>query len=176
MRETVLYIAVSLDGFIADAEGGVGWLSGQDASYQGDYGYGNFAETVDTVLMGYRTYDQITSELSPGIWPYQDMQSFVFTHRELPAQGRITFTSQPPTTLIEALKCQPGKKIWICGGADLIRQMMAADLIDEYHLTIMPVLLGRGLRLFQDNENTVRLRLTAIKSENGTIDCIYKKQ
>ena len=69
MRRIVLYIAMSLDGYLADSAGGVDWLTGQDPAWDGDGGYSDFIRTVDTVIMGRRTYDQITTQLSPGSWP-----------------------------------------------------------------------------------------------------------
>ena len=80
MRKAVLYIALSLDGFIADSAGGVGWLHGHDPALE-EGSYGEFAATVDTVIMGRRTYDQVRGELSPGAWPYEGMDCYVLTHR-----------------------------------------------------------------------------------------------
>ena len=71
MRRIVLYIAMSLDGYLADPAGGVDWLTGQDPSWEGDGGYSDFVRTVDTVILGRRTYDQITTQLSPSAWPYE---------------------------------------------------------------------------------------------------------
>ena len=72
MRKAVAYLAVSLDGYIADADGGVGWL-GAFADEQEDRGYEAFVQSVDTVVMGGRTYRQVAEELSPGAWPYEGL-------------------------------------------------------------------------------------------------------
>lgn len=80
MREVILYIALSLDGYIADENGDVGWLGGSDEEYESDEGYERFQQTVDTVVMGYNTYHQIVTELSPDKWPYPQLESYIFTH------------------------------------------------------------------------------------------------
>ena len=79
MRTVTLYIAMSLDGFIADRHGGVDWLYGNTPDDNGG-SYESFAAGVDTVIMGRRTYDQITAELSVGSWPYEGMDCYVLTH------------------------------------------------------------------------------------------------
>ena len=100
MRKVILYIAMSLDGYIADSGGGVGWLSEYGGS-AGDDGYQEFAAEVDTVVMGMNTYRQITTELSPGEWPYGGMRCFVMTHSPAAApQGEAVFTDQPPSELV----------------------------------------------------------------------------
>ena len=84
MRRIVLYIAMSLDGYLADPAGDVDWLTGQDPSWEGDGGYSDFVRTVDTVILGRRTYDQITTQLSPSAWPYEGLSAWVLTHRDAP--------------------------------------------------------------------------------------------
>ena len=84
MRKTVLYIAESLDGFIAAPDGGVGWLTEQHPDGLEEGSYPEFIRTVDTVLMGYTTYHQIVTELSPDKWAYEGMHTYVFTHKEIP--------------------------------------------------------------------------------------------
>lgn len=175
-RKVVLYIGISLDGYIADADGKLDWLMGQDDAYTGDYGYGAFEKQVDTVLMGYRTYHQVVSELSPEEWVYADKETYVITHKELEDKEGIHFTKEPLETLVGRLKKECKKGIWVCGGAELIRQLMEKNLIDEYHLTIMPVLLGKGIPLFQGGEKEQLLKLVSLQSENGVIDCIYRKR
>ena len=84
MRKAVLFIAVSLDGYIADQNGQVDWLNGQEPGEDNGDSYSQFIQTVDTVVMGGRTYRQVAEELSPGQWPYQGLTSYVVTHREYP--------------------------------------------------------------------------------------------
>lgn len=176
MRKTILYIAMSPDGYIADDNGGVDWLGGQDPNYRGDYGYGEFITGIDTVVMGYTTYRQIATELFPDKWPYAGLSSYVITHREIPDANGIKFTSRPLHELISTLKQQEGKAVWICGGANIVNQLMDYDLIDEYHFTLIPTLLGKDIRLFEERDNEIPLRLIASSSENGAVNCIYGKR
>ena len=146
-RKVILYLAMSLDGFIADKNGGVGWmdLANNGEAFEGDYGYAAFSAEVDTVLMGMTTYRQITQELSPGAWPYVGMECQVFTHGAPPPDANAVFTSEDPAEAVRRLKARSGRNIWVCGGAQLARRMMALDLIDVYQLTVMPVILGGDL-------------------------------
>lgn len=176
MKKTILYIAMSLDGYIADNEGNIDWLGGQDPNYQGDYGYSQFIENIDTVVMGYTTYDKVTTELSPDQWPYEGLNSYVLTHREMTDTSEIKFINQPVNELLSKLNKESGKSIWICGGANIIHQFIEYSLIDEYHLSIMPVILGNGIRLFGESEQEKHLRLIASSTTNGVLDCIYHKR
>lgn len=174
MRKVVLYISLSLDGYIADVGGDVGWLGGQDPDYTGDYGYEAFICTADTVLMGARTYRQVTEELSPDCWPYQGLETYILTHRPEPDTPERRFVDGSPTELLRRLRQEEGGNIWICGGADLIRQCMGE--IDELHLSIMPILLGNGTPLFPEGGPPLTLRLTDLRQENGVIDCVYQRR
>ena len=172
MRKTVLYIGMSLDGYIADPNGGVGWMNGQEESAENGDSYENFIKTVDTVIMGWNTYHQVTTELSAGEWVYEGLTTWVITHRtaeegEKAAESPILFTDRSPCDLVKSLKKEEGKNIWICGGADIVRQLMEEDLIDVYHISILPILLGDGIRLFQTSEKERKLRLIRTESENG---------
>ncbi len=85
MRKIVLYIAMSLDGYIADANGGVSWLRGQDPDSESEGSYPEFVRDIDTVVMGWETYHQVITELSPDEWVYEDLMTYVITH---PSGGR----------------------------------------------------------------------------------------
>lgn len=168
--KVILYIAVSLDGYIADAAGGVGWLEGEDPLYDGDYGYEAFFRGIDTVVMGWNTYRQADTELSPGQWPYGGKETYVLTHRRLPDREGIHFLSCPAAELVSQLK-ERGD-VWICGGAALVEQLL--EQIDEFHLSVMPVLLGGGIRLFSQG-GMHRLVLASAETENGVLNCVYRK-
>lgn len=96
MRNVILFIAMSLDGYLADRRGGVDWLRGQDPGAEDPDSYAPFSQRVDTVLMGWNTYHQIITELSPGTWVYSGMTSYVFTHRELPPPTRSASPARTP--------------------------------------------------------------------------------
>lgn len=175
-RKVILYTAVSLDGYIADKNGKTGWIGGEYGSYQGDYGLSGFMSIVDTVIMGMETYKQITGELSPGAWPYAGKTTYVLSHRPAEDTEEIKFIDSKISTLIQNLQQEEGSNIWICGGADVANQAVAENLIDEYHLTVMPIILGSGIRLFKDNNKEIKLHLVKNINKNGVIDCLYEKR
>lgn len=174
MGKVVLFIAMSLDGYIADREGKVDWLAGQDPGGEDPDAYAQFIQRVDTVVMGWNTYRQVVTELSPGHWPYDGLTAYVVTHRDLPSTDRIQFTGRDPRALVEDLRRQPGRDIWICGGACLVQQL--ADLIDEYDISVIPVLLGGGVPLFAPAERAVPLELARTCSCNGITELVYRRR
>lgn len=176
MRQTVLYIAMSLDGYIADRNGGVEWLTGQDGGVDAGDSYTEFTKEIDTVVMGWNTYHQVTTELAPGEWVYEEFTSYIFTHREPDSTEKIRFVKESPGEFIRSLKRQDGKDIWICGGADIVQQLMREDLIDRFHISVIPVILGEGIRLFGTMEKDVKLRLVKEESYNGISELIYEKR
>lgn len=174
MRKTVLFIAVSLDGYIADPDGKVDWLEGEDKTADSGNTYEEFIKDIDTVIMGYKTYNQIITELSPDKWAYEGLKSYVITHRELKSSEDIEFTNLSPCLLIKKLREEAGKDIWICGGADIARQLIRENLIDKYYITIIPTILGSGIPLFGETQNEIKLRLIETKSCNGMVDLVYE--
>ena len=175
MRETVLFIAMSLDGYIADSSGGVAWLHGQDEAL-GDGGvYEAFVRDVDVVLMGWKTYRQIVTELSPDAWVYEGMTTYVFTHRALPSTAAVRFTDEPPAALVRRLRAEEGGRIWVCGGAALAQQLMREGLIDRYDLSVIPTILGAGVPLFGGAQDARRLRLLDARADNGIVRLIYAR-
>ena len=176
MRKVTLFIAMSLDGYIADKDGGVDWLNGQEEDGENMDTYSEFIKTIDTIIMGWNTYHQVITELSPEEWIYPEQVSFVITHREIPSTERIRFTSESPCDLIKRLREEEGNGIWICGGASIVRQLMETDLIDTLHISVIPTLLGDGVRLFGPLEKEQKLRLVKTQSYNGITDLVYEKR
>lgn len=177
MRKVILFIAMSLDGYIADREGGVDWLGGHGDDSEMRDTYSEFIVHVDTVVMGRNTYDQIVTELSPDEWVYRDLTSCVITRREVPASAEnIRFLAEDPCRLIRSLREKEGKAIWICGGADLVQQLWKEDLIDVYYISVIPILLGNGIRLFGENGSRIPLKLVKTQSYNGITDLIYERR
>ncbi len=176
MRKVTLFIAMSLDGYVADKDGGVDWLNGQEEDGENMDTYSEFIKTIDTIIMGWNTYHQLTSELSPEEWVYPEQVSFVITHREIPSTERIRFTSESPCDLVKRLREEEGNGIWICGGASIVRQLMETDLIDTLHISVIPTLLGDGVRLFGPLEKEQKLRLVKTQSYNGITDLVYEKR
>ncbi len=174
MRKTVLYIAISLDGYVAQKDGGIAWLAGDGSNPESMGTYPEFYNSIDTVVLGYKTYHQIVTELSPETWVYADKQSYVLTHREIQSTENITFTKENPAALIEKLKSQQGGDIWICGGATIAQRLLEADMIDEYRLSIIPVVLGEGIPLFA--QSSKQLKLISTSHDNGIVELIYSRR
>jgi len=141
-RPIILYIATSVDGFIAYPDGNIDWLLAGD-----DYGYLKFYASVDTLLMGRNTYDQI---LSFGPWPYAGKPTYVFTTHppETVPDAAIEFVREEAAAFVEKLRGQPGGPIWLVGGADLATAFQQAGLINELIISVHPRLLGQGIALF----------------------------
>ncbi len=176
MCKVTLFIAMSLDGYIADKDGGVDWLNGQEEDGENMDTYSEFIKTIDTIIMGWNTYHQVITELSPEEWIYPEQISYVITHREIPSTERIHFTSESPCDLVKRLREEEGNGIWICGGASIVRQLMETDLIDTLHISVIPTLLGDGVRLFGPLEKEQKLRLVKTQSYNGITDLVYEKR
>lgn len=172
-RKVIIYISQSLDGFIADSQGNVDWILGNNENYDSDYGYETFIKDIDTVILGANTYNQIKNELSPDNWVYENLQSYVLTHERNTDTPNIKFVNINIKELLNRLQQENGKSIWICGGANLANQCVKENLIDEYQITTIPVILGNGIRLFAENNKKIKLKLKEIKEENGLITGIY---
>lgn len=111
LRKVSLFIAQSLDGYIADKNGSVDWLGGQVAEQPMPDVYSEFIQAVDTVIMGYKTYEQVSTQLSPDNWPYSGMKTYVLTHRKIKARPEISFVKEALPELIERLQQQAEKDL-----------------------------------------------------------------
>jgi dihydrofolate reductase len=164
-----VYIAVSADGFIARKDNGLDWLSIVEAQGE-DYGFASFMGSVDTLLMGRNTYDVA---LGFGAWPYAGKRVVVLTHR--PAQPRHdeTFASGSPAELVARLAADGSKRVYLDGG-HLIRQFLAAGLVNDMTLSIIPILLGEGIPLFGAGVRESRLSLVESRSfPTGLVQLSY---
>lgn len=175
MKKVRLFIAMSLDGYIADRAGNVNWLTGQGEDDTVD-AYSEFVKDIDTVVMGWNTYHQIITELSPDEWVYNDFKTYVVTHNKRTSSDKICFTDESPVVLVKRLKEEGGKDIWICGGANIIQQLVQEDLIECYYITVIPTILGSGIRLFENTDHEIELRLQKTQAYNGMVDLVYTKR
>ena len=173
MRQVVLFIAMSLDGYIASPDGGIDWLGGESAEASDFGSYERFIAGVSDIVMGHTTYRQLTTELMPGAWPYAGKTTHVLTHRALEPEAGVVRTQEPLGELIARLKSQPGGEIWICGGASVANQFLRAGLIDRFHLNVMPTIRGAGIRLFDALEQPIPLTLLSTERYNGIVDLVY---
>ncbi len=176
MRKVILYIAMSLDGYIAEKNGDVGWINGDGSEPNAIGSYPKFYESIDTVVMGWNTYNQITTELSPNNWPYEGRKSYIITNREKENEPEIVFVNEHLIELIEKLKKQSGKNIWICGGASIAQQLIKANMIDEFCFSIIPTILGEGIRLLPELQDELQIKLVKTENYNGIVDLVYEKR
>lgn len=171
MGKVTYYVAASVDGFIADSNGGVGWLPDGEAD---DYGYGEFYAGVEALVMGRRTYNQA---LSFGDWPYGGKPAYVFTHSpspEAPAGVRFVQTGDPDS--IGDIVSQHAGTVWLVGGANLADQFRQAGLIDEYQVHVVPVILGEGVPLFGGRGTPTKLQLEMVQSyPDGLVRLRYRR-
>ncbi|SDR19075.1 dihydrofolate reductase family protein [Natronobacterium texcoconense] len=166
----ILYIAASVDGFIADEDGGVEWLEEFDDGASD--GYEAFFADVDCLVVGSNTYEQIRSF---GEWPYEDRPAYVLTRRDLPrATDAVEFYDGNVTDLSAELD-QQYDRIWLVGGARLARSFLRANQIDDLRLSIVPILLGDGISLFDGSGDRRRLHhLETETRESGIVELRYE--
>ncbi|MDM1396950.1 dihydrofolate reductase [Myroides odoratimimus] len=171
MRQVVLYISSSLDGFIAKAGDDLSFLDAVQREGE-DYGYAAFVETIDTVLIGKRTYDWVVSQ-GHG-FHHADKETYVMTRQNLPTEGNVTFYNGDLKELISKLKSQEGKDIFCDGGALLVNRLLKDGLIDKIVISLIPVLLGGGTRLFDIGIPESKLQLEDTRSfESGLVQLCY---
>ena len=173
MGEIILYIASSLDGFIASEDGSVDWLeSVEEPDPEEDYGYQELFERVDTVLMGRKTYEQI---LGFGEWPYESKRCIVFTREPLAySDERVEFVDEPAAFLGNLLD-DGSAATWLVGGSETASYLLKEGLIRHMIITMLPIVLGGGIHLFQGLEREFRLKLLEMKSyPNSFIQLHYE--
>ncbi|MGK7378752.1 dihydrofolate reductase family protein [Planococcus sp. 1R117A] len=146
-RKVTCYIAISLDGYIATKDDSLDWLF--KVEMEGDAGYAEFIETIDTVVMGRRTYDWIV-EMEKGKVPYPDKKCYVFSNSKSGQAENVIFTNEDVKSFVEREKSLPGKDIWVVGGGNLLHSFLKEKLIDEFLISIAPIMIGQGIPLFQE--------------------------
>lgn len=173
-RKVFIFIASSLDGYIARLDEDLSFLSIVQKEGE-DYGYSDFIKNVDTVIMGRKTYDWIMKEVHK--FPHADKESYIITRTPRAAKGKIKFYSESLSELILRIKSKKGKNIFIDGGAEIIDILLKENLIDEFIVSIIPILLGDGIRLFKDGRTEQQLSLVNVKSyDTGLVQLHYKRQ
>lgn len=172
-RKVALYIATSLDGYIARENNDISWLSMVERPNE-DYGYNDFVKGVDTVVMGRKTYEKV---LSFGIdFPHKDRMCYVLSKTLEGTDQNVQFYRGSIDELVKELKKQGGKDIFIDGGSEVVREFRNRDLIDEYIISIIPVLLGKGIRLFKEVDIENRLKLIDSKAyDSGLVQLKYER-
>jgi dihydrofolate reductase len=149
MRKVCLFIAMSLDGYIAKPNDDLSFLKLVEKEGE-DYGYAAFTDSTDTLIIGRKTYEYVVRTLGSSFYDTGQRDVCVMTRRHLPSKGRVIFYSQPIEHLIQTLQSEKGKHIYCDGGAEVIHSLLNQDLVDEMTLSIVPVFLGEGVRLFKE--------------------------
>lgn len=173
MSKIILYIASSLDGFIAGRNGDISWLDAYQVEGE-DYGYSEFLKTIDIIVMGSKTYEQL---LNFGSWPYEGVKTYIMTRRQLEQadKAKVEFYSGDLDSFVPGIRRESHKDIWLVGGASLAQSFLKHSLIDEMVLSIIPVILGDGIPLFGRTQKELRLKLLKSGSyNNGVVQLHYE--
>ncbi len=171
MITVTYYVACSLDGFIATPDGGLDWL--EDVSVEGeDFGYADFFASIDAMVMGSTTYEQV---LGFGDWPYDDKRCWVMSDRPLqPTRLEISISPEGPAEVLAEIEAEGFSHAWLVGGGQLAGSFRAQNLIDEFVITVIPVVLGDGIPLFVDPGKRQSLQLVGThRSGNGVVTLHY---
>ena len=170
MREIILYSAISIDNYIARSDGNIDWLNTPGMIPEGeDFGYGEFYNSIDTTLSGNTTYEQVLGFGGP--FPYPDKKNYVFTRQsEKKTSEYVEFISSDISGFCAGLKQQRGMNIWLVGGGKLNTSLLDSALIDRVILTKIPIPLGTGIPLFEQEDWNSRFKiLTTRVYENGIV-------
>ena len=175
-RSVTLHMVSSLDGFIAKPDNSVSWLNDTGSVYEAGVSISaeevaTFLKAIDCYVMGSRTYEHAL-ELG---WPYGDTPAVVVSGREWPpARKSVEFYSGDLKTLVDVKLAPRFRNIWLVGGAILCQRFLELGLVDEIKLTIAPVLLGDGLRLFGGSLSEERWNLkNVVAYKNGFVELSY---
>ncbi len=176
MRKLSLFIATSLDGYIAKPNDDLSFLKLVEKEGE-DYGYNEFTETIDALIIGRRTYDYVVKEIGASHYDNGERNVYVLTRTERPNHGKTIFYTGDLTELVQQLKSENGKNIYCDGGAEVINELLTHDLIDEFIISVVPVLLGSGTRLFKDGRPEQTLKFVKAKTfETGLAQLHYKRE
>jgi dihydrofolate reductase len=176
MRRLSLFIAMSLDGYIAKPNDDLSFLKLVEKEGE-DYGYSEFTDTIDTLIVGRKTYDYVLREIGPSHYDNGQRDVYVITKTERPQTGRTTFYTGDITELVQRLKSQKGKNIYCDGGAEVVNELLKNDLIDDFIISVIPVLVGNGTRLFKDGRPEQILEFLTTKTfETGLTQLHYKRK
>ncbi|MEY2638877.1 MAG: hypothetical protein RIR90_359 [Bacteroidota bacterium] len=173
MRELIVYIAMSVDGFIAGNNDDLSFL--QQVEQEGeDYGYADFIQTIDTVIIGRRTYDTVMRLTDQ--FPHADKTCYIISSKAQEPKGNLRFYTGDLKALVALLKeIKSDKHIFCDGGASIVQQLLRLQLVDRLIVSIIPVVLGDGIRLFGDNTIQQNLQLVHSKSyPKGLVQLHYQ--
>ena len=177
-RRILLDLAVTLDGFIEGPKGEVDWCV-----MDPDMDFKNFLNHIDTILYGRKSYD-LWGQYTPGsevsdtekeIWEWvHSKEKYVFSKTQNKSENNVTFINENILEEVMELKNKPGKDIWLYGGASLITTFINLGLVDEFRLSVHPIILGEGKPMFIDIKQRVNLKMVEIKRfSSGVVQLCY---
>lgn len=169
-RKLISYVAMSLDGFIAKPDGDISFLSIVEKEGE-DYGYAEFIKTIDTIIVGRKTYDKI---LDIGFNYPLDKDIYVISRNIKKDQGRIKTYSGSLRYLVSDLRKTSGRNIFCDGGSEIVNELLQDNLIDEFIISIIPVVLGEGILFFKEKRPELKLELiNCQKFDTGLVQLHY---
>ncbi|MCR2805604.1 dihydrofolate reductase family protein [Paenibacillus soyae] len=179
-RKIVLDLAVTLDGFIEGKNGEIDWCI-MDA----EMGFHHFLNSIDTIFYGRKSYDlwgQYTPELEHAddsekeLWEaFHSKKKYVFSRTQQGTDQNAIYINDQILEKVNEIKNKPGKNIWLYGGASLITTFIHLDLVDEFRLSVHPVVLGEGKPLFEDIKQRLNLKLVHTKTfSSGVVQLVYR--
>ena len=187
-RKIIVYIATSADGYIARSDGNVDWLNRPRTA--GDYGMGEFYKSIDTVLWGRKTYEPVlqafaskkraakrrpAKEGKPKSRPGK-IKNYVFSHqRPENIPPGVEFITSSIKDFAQSIRAEPGKNIWMMGGAGIIGSFLDENEINEFMIHVIPTFIGEGVPLVQPRQRTVPLKLIATQEyTDGVVKLHYE--
>jgi dihydrofolate reductase len=177
LARTIYFAAATLDGYIADADGGIDWLTGFEPNYEGGGesvtgGIDSFLEGIGALVSGSTTYEFILGH----DWPYGDRPSWVLTSRELPVaeSADIRFHNGPVADIHPEMLAAAGERdLWVVGGGPVASDLADAGLLDELWVTVVPIVLGSGKPLFSRPIDRAMRLLGTRTFSSGMIELRY---
>lgn len=171
-KKVILYIAMTLDGYIATKDDNIDFL--QIAEKEGeDYGYSNFIKNIDTIIWGRKTYDKVLT--FGDSFPYPDKKVYVLSKTRIGKDDNVEYWNNDVKDLITKIKNENQLNIYCDGGSELVAELLKNQLIDKLIITIIPHLLGSGIRLFQNGLNAQNIQLLQSNTfPNGVTQLHYE--
>ena len=171
MRKVILQVAISLDGYIEDANGAYDWCFTPDMDLDQDFGMTDFLSRIDTLFMGRKTFDMMkdmpVNPDDPFVKSMAHIKQYVFTSNEnLPSTNTVTVISKNAIEWIKDFKKTNGKDIWLFGGASFTTSLLEHGLVDELILAVHPILLGAGKSFNQYQKGRIKLDLIDAEKYN----------